>query len=351
LLPYLRAHLPHAVYVDYCHMEAPGWRDGGYPRLSLDYAAALDLQVVSSQHLKRWMRERGGDEERIAVCTTNIDTEDWNPAGYDRLALRAALGIAPDVPVVLYAARLERQKQPILAAEVMKAVARHMPGVRFLVAGDGQFAGYLRGFVRWHGLDEQVRLLGAVPNQRVRELLAISDVFFLPSQMEGISLAIYEAMAMGVTPLSADVGGQAELVAPECGVLIARGPREREEYTRALLQLLRDLAALRRMGQAARRRVAGHFRLDQMGDRMDALLGQARTLSRAQPRPPVSAPTASAAARRAIEAIREDAAEVHRIIGGNQTPRDRLRALYWTLVDRGAWWLAPLGERLRTGRE
>jgi glycosyltransferase involved in cell wall biosynthesis len=338
LLPYLRAHCPHVAFADYCHLVDPGWHAGGYPRMSLASASALDLQIVSSQALKHWMCVRGGEAQRIAVCTTNIDPADWDPARSDREALRAALGIPPTTPVVLYAARLERQKRPLLAMRIMERVIAQAGDTYCLIAGDGPFADYLRRFVHWHRLEERVRLLGAVSNQRMRELLALSDVFFLPSRVEGISLAIYEAMAMCTVPVSVASGGQAELVTPECGVLIPRGPGEQEQYLDALLRLVRDPELACHMGAAARCRVSAHFHLDQMGARMDALLEHARLLHRTCPRPPIDAAVAQAAAWTAVDAARRDA---------RPALRRRLQALYWRLVARGAWWLVPVVERVR----
>ncbi|HEU4329331.1 MAG TPA: glycosyltransferase family 4 protein [Roseiflexaceae bacterium] len=339
LLPYLRAHAPRTAFVDYCHI-AEG--DGNYVRASLEQAAALDRQIVSSQQLRSWMCARGGDPDRIAVCTTNVDTDRWDPARFDREQLRAALEIAPDVPVVLYAARLERQKQPLLALEIMRRVLRHAPETVFLIAGAGRFGGYLRGVVRRHGLERQIRLLGAVDSARVGELLSISDIFFLPSELEGVSLAIYEAMAMAVVPLSAAVGGQAELVSPGCGVLIERGPREGERYTAALLELIGDRERLRAMGAAARARVAAQFPLAAMGQRMDELLEQARAARRDDPRPPVGAATALASARVGVTQARREWAAL-----AGKRPASRLGAAYWHLLNGPGWPLLPLAERLR----
>jgi glycosyltransferase involved in cell wall biosynthesis len=336
LLPYLRARLPELTYVDYCHIVDTGQRDGGYPRMSLAHARALDLQIVSSEYLKRWMCTRGGESDRIAVCTTNVDWARWHPARYDRPSLRAALRIPPAAPVVLYAARLERQKQPLFAASVMKQVAAQVPEAHFLIAGDGPFAGCVRGFLGWHGLEARVRMLGAVSNQRIGELLAASDIFFLPSEAEGISLAIYEAMAMEVVPVGADVGGQAELVTPECGVLIAPAPHARDAYRDALLRLLREPALRRQMGRAARQRVVGHFGLDKMGARIHELLLEAQRLHQAQPRPPAALP--ERAARSSPIAARRDTSKML---------RQRLRALYWGLADRGAWWMPSIVEHVR----
>jgi glycosyltransferase involved in cell wall biosynthesis len=338
LLPYLRMHFPGMTFVDYCHTIEPTWRDGGYPRMSLSVADALHQQIVSSYSLKQWMCEHGGTASRIAVCTTNIDADLWNPARYDRQALRAQLGIPDAAPVVLYTARLERQKQPLLAIRVMKQVSKQAPSTYFLIAGDGPFAGSLRGFIKWHRLGSRVRILGAVGNERVRELLALSDILFLPSQMEGISLAVYEAMAMGVVPVSAAVGGQAELVTPACGYLITPGPREHKDYVATLVRLLSAPADLRPIGQVARARVVRHFGLADMGQRLVQLLERAQAFAQTEPYQPLDPGEAHACARAAI-------ATAHRL--QRKTLRRRLRGLYWNLAEYGTWWVIPWIERAR----
>lgn len=341
LLPYLRAHLPRAAFVDYCHMEDVQ-AGGGMPMLSVQAAALLDLQLVSSQHLRNWMVEHGADADQVEVVTTNIDAHTWKPAPGDRSSARASLDLPASAPVVLYAARLARQKQPLLALTVMRDVLRAQPDAVFLIAGDGQFAPYVRGFIRAHRLAQNIRFLGAQPAERMRELLAASDVFFLPSVMEGISLAIYEAMAMGIVPVSADVGGQAELVTPETGILVRRGPHERSAYVQALQSLIADPKRRYALGVAARQRVESHFRLDQMGDRMAELFERAHA-QRTHSRQP-SAAEALASTRRAIAQAEADTAHQTQL---SWPIRRWARALFWQAVERGAWWLVPALERAR----
>jgi glycosyltransferase involved in cell wall biosynthesis len=283
LLPYLRAHCPDVTFLDYLHMEDETWKNGGYPRASLNHSSGLDLTVTSSKHLKDWLAKNGARPESIEVCTTNIDTQDWNPQRFDRVALRQGLDLDGSIPVILYAGRLCQQKQPELFAQVMHELTRLPYPFVCLVAGDGEARPFVEQYLKVNGLNG-VRLLGAVSSQRMRELMAISDIFFLPSQMEGISLAIYEAMAMGVVPVSADVGGQSELVTSECGILVPRGETERNDYVRALEFLLQDPEQRARMGLAARRRVSGHFRLEQMGERMVQLMQRGQERSRQTPR-------------------------------------------------------------------
>jgi glycosyltransferase involved in cell wall biosynthesis/GT2 family glycosyltransferase len=287
LLPYLRSRCPEVTFVDFCHMEEEYWNNGGYPRLSVGYQELLDLTIVASQHLKDWMVQRGAVPEGIEVCYINVDPEKFAPNQDLRSKGRAKWGIPPEVPVILYAGRLCDQKQPKVFARVMRELKSRGLHFRCLVAGDGEYKKWLSRYLWRHCLKKHVRLLGAVSNREMRDLLAVSDIFFMPSKMEGISLAIYEAMATGVVPVSADVGGQRELVTPECGILIERSSESEEvkAYADALEKLIRSPELRKSMGAEARKRVSTLFHIDQMGKRMDELLKRAQELHLICPKP------------------------------------------------------------------
>ncbi|MGH8010772.1 MAG: glycosyltransferase family 4 protein, partial [Candidatus Binatia bacterium] len=227
LLPYLRTQCPGVAFADFCHMEEEYWKNGGYPRRAVEYQELLDLNIVSSQYLQEWMVQRGADARSIRVCYTNIDPQRWHPDQEQRAIVRQELAVDDTVPVVLYAGRICRQKQPRVFAQTMLRLSGMISSVA-LVAGDGPELEWLRSFVHKHSLSDRVRLLGAVPNARIRELMMAADVFFLPSEWEGIALSIYEAMACGLPVVGADVGGQRELVTPECGILITRSDEKTE---------------------------------------------------------------------------------------------------------------------------
>jgi hypothetical protein len=133
-----------------------------------------------------------------------------------------------------------------------------------------------------------VTLLGALPHDRWLEVLSASDILFLPSQYEGISVALFEAMAMGVVPVMSAVGGQSELVTPECGVLIPLTGHETREYVTALRELIKNPQVREAMAQASRHRITQFFTLGQTISHLEAILDRARALGRSAPRPPVS---------------------------------------------------------------
>ncbi len=288
LLPLLRSRRPDIAFVDYVHMEAEHWRNGGVGRVSVAHQELLDLTVVSTEHLRRWMVQRGGEAERIAVCHTNVDTSLWNPARFLAHETRRGLDIPADVPMMLYAGRICPQKRPQLLAEVLRRLA-HEERQAFVcvVAGEGPDLPALRRLVTEHELESRTRFVGTVTPERMQELQAAADIFFLPSLFEGLSLTLYEAMAMETVPVAADVGGQRELVTPECGVLIPIGEREVDRYVEVLRELLQSPARRREMAAAGRARVVARFSIEAMGERMVELLDRAIGSARTSPRPAV----------------------------------------------------------------
>jgi glycosyltransferase involved in cell wall biosynthesis len=268
LLPWLRTQLPEVSFLDYTHMEYDAeWPHGGYAQRSVNNQPLLDLSFVSSEHLRQWMIARGADGERVRVCHTNIDTEKWKPDPQVRARERQDLGIDPATPVILYPCRLVEQKRPELMCNIVAALRRNTttPFV-VVVAGDGPLMPALRKFATDQQLDDSFRLVGAVSQDRMVRLHNAADIFLLPSRMEGIALALFESMALENVPVVADVGGQGELVTPDCGYLIPIRDANWEftDYVTVLRCLLGNAALRREKAGACRARVQDHFELRQM---------------------------------------------------------------------------------------
>jgi glycosyltransferase involved in cell wall biosynthesis len=279
LLPWLRSQLPGVTFVDYTHIEyETEWPIGGYALRSVNNQSLLDLSLVSSQHLRGWMTLRGASPEKVRVCHTNIDTDRWTPSRFVRAEERDLLGIDEATTMILYPCRIVEQKRPEMLCNILAALrkATNKPFV-LVVAGNGHLLPALKGFVQQHDLGAYVRTLGAVNLQRVARLHAAADIFLLPSLIEGIALALFEAMALESVPVVSDVGGQRELVVPECGCLIPITEPDREipQYVTELKGLIEDPARRRRMAAAARARVVEHFPLRAMIDGFLAALDEA----------------------------------------------------------------------------
>jgi glycosyltransferase involved in cell wall biosynthesis len=300
LLPYLRARHPQVTFVDYNHMVASDWPSGGYPGQGARAQTLLDLNIVSSDMVRRWMIAQGAEAARIAVSYTGVDTTIWDPGRFDRQGLRRQHGVHDQRPVLIFAGRLVAQKRPERFIEIVRGLKARGLGFEAWIVGDGPLTPKIERAIRHAGLQGTVRLLGTRPADEVPALLAAGDVLVLPSLNEGIALILFEAMALGLPVVSADVGGQRELVGPEAGILIAPNRGELEAYIDAVAGLLVDPARRAQMGAAARQRVASRFDLADTLTQMEGLLQRAAELAAAAPRQP---PTPDEAERLAIDVI------------------------------------------------
>lgn len=284
LLPFLRATCPGVAFVDMCHVEEPHWLNGGHPRFAVGYQDALDLNIVTTSHLADWMQNRGAERERIRVLYTGLQSH--QPAAPEALKsrLRAELTIPAEVPVIVFAGRICAQKRPALLAEILRAARDQGLVFHALLIGDGELRPELEALLSQHKLNACVQTLGTVAHQRWLDLLVVADVLLMPSQYEGISIALLEALAAGVVPVVAKVGGQDEIVGPDAGFLIPHGDNELQAYLTALQQLVSDPARLRAMSAHCKVLSASKLSWDKTIDNLQAILNEAHQLQVQQPR-------------------------------------------------------------------
>jgi hypothetical protein len=102
----------------------------------------------------------------------------------------------------------------------------------------------------------------------------------MPSAYEGLALVSYEAMALGVPQIFADVGGQDELITPETGILIHNGLGEETRYAQACVDLLSDPSRMEQMAKAGRQRIAIHFSAEKAAKEYAGIFERFAALSR-----------------------------------------------------------------------
>jgi colanic acid/amylovoran biosynthesis glycosyltransferase len=108
------------------------------------------------------------------------------------------------------------------------------------------------------GLNERVRLLGAVPAAFVRMELNRAHVFALASHAEPLGVAIMEAMSMGVPVVATASGGVAELVENKTSGLLV-DPGSPEMLAQSMLEIMACPDLSLKLGDAGRRRVENSF--------------------------------------------------------------------------------------------
>jgi glycosyltransferase involved in cell wall biosynthesis len=276
LLPFLRASAPGTAFVDICHVEEPHWLNGGHPRFGVGYQDALDLNVVTTGHLAEWMAGRGANPGRIRVMYSGVRP----PSGQtvDRNTVRAQLHIRDDVPVIIFAGRFCAQKRPELLVEILRTLRDSGQEFEALIIGEGELRHSFDAALDRHGLQSCVRMLGSLPHDRWLAMLAASDIFLMPSEYEGISVALLEAMSAGVVPVVSKVGGQEEIVTGALGYLIPLGGNQIEAYVECLREAISDRAGLSRKAGACREVMETRYSWRSTIDRFEVILAEASEL-------------------------------------------------------------------------
>jgi glycosyltransferase involved in cell wall biosynthesis len=280
LLPFLRSVRPGAAIIDVCHVEEPAWLNGGYPRLSVGYRDLIDMTITTTAHLREWMIERSGRADRIQVMYTGVESRRPDDLRRIRAAVRTEFGFGDDAFVLCFAGRVCAQKRPDVLASILIALDELKVDFRAFVVGDGDLAAALDARIAPLVAGGRVVRLGSVSHERWLALIAASDVFLLPSEYEGISVALLEAMAAGAVPVVSRVGGHDEVVGPDAGILIEHSADEVAKYCEAIRQLARLPELLQALSRGARAAISAELSREATKRRFNELLQAAREASR-----------------------------------------------------------------------
>ncbi len=155
--------------------------------------------------------------------------------------------------IICVARLIERKGQHHLLRALAELQVICAPSVRLILVGTGDAEAQLRELADSLQVANAVTFKGFVSREQMPPLYREADVFVLPSQQEGMSIALLEAMASGLPVIVTDTGGTAELVTQgQNGEIVPWG--DVPALTRALHNLLITESERRQMGAESRRR-------------------------------------------------------------------------------------------------
>src|SRR5512138_1331147 len=217
------------------------------------YALATDVIATSDAVARRFC----GGAGKVRLVPNGIDLARFAPRGPSP-ALRATLGVPPAAPLVLSIGRFVAEKGHRHLLEAAALIERGKRGVHWVLVGEGELESQLRREASALGLESQVHFPGW--RDDVPDVLAVADVFVLPSENEGFGRVVVEAMAMACPVVATAVGGAPEIVRDgETGVLVP--PSDPRALAEAVGSLLDDRARAARLGAAGRARAESRFSL------------------------------------------------------------------------------------------
>jgi glycosyltransferase involved in cell wall biosynthesis len=199
------------------------------------------------------------------------------PASYP---FRARIPPADGAVHALCVATLNEIKGHAVLLDALASGGEALERVELALIGSGPLEPALREQARRLGLDGRVRFLGTLEEPRVAAELGRSDLFVLASvaapsgRMDGIPVALIEALAAGVPVVASRLSGIPELVRDgETGLLAE--PGDARDLARAIAAVLEDPHAAAERARAGRRLVEAEFDIERSADAMLELFGTA----------------------------------------------------------------------------
>jgi L-malate glycosyltransferase len=110
--------------------------------------------------------------------------------------------------IVVHASNFRKIKRVLDVVKIFAEINKQIPS-KLLFVGDGPDRFDAENLSRELGIIDDIRFIGK--QEQIEEILAVSDLFILPSEYESFGLAALEAMAAGVPLISSDAGGLPEI--------------------------------------------------------------------------------------------------------------------------------------------
>lgn len=220
--------------------------------------APLSAAIVCVSEEER----RAGIASGIAARRMRVIHNGCAPCAEDVEPDPALLALGDGSPVAGAVSVLREQKRVDVLLDAAPAVLEQVPEARVAVVGDGPLRDELHARAAALGLNEEPRFAFLPFDPPASRHLRALDVFVLPSAWESFPIGVLEALACGVPQVTSDVGGTAEAVTPETGVLVP--PRDPAALAGALVELLTDPGRRAEMATASRARHAERFGVEGM---------------------------------------------------------------------------------------
>jgi len=230
-----------------------------------------DLFLPMSNKERQNLVNLGCDPQKIMVHRMGVDLRKFPfPAGIPAHNRKVKL---------LTVGRLVEKKGVEYAIRAVAKVVPRYPGIEYKIGGDGPLSKDLQDLINHLNLNEKVKILGFQLQEEIIDLINDADLFLAPSvtsqdgDIEGIPVAIMEAMARGLPVLSTRHAGIPELVEDgKSGFLVAE--RDPDALAEKLVYLIQHQDFLPGMGSAGRDFIERHHDINKLNDQMVQMFQQ-----------------------------------------------------------------------------
>ncbi len=225
-----------------------------WPRKLIQGAARqADASIGVCADLMERLHELGEPRDKLHVFRNGVDLQRFRPL--DQAQMRQELGLEGG-PLMLSVGHLVPLKGHDLCVEALARLLPQFPQARLVIIGEGADRPRIEATIQRLGLQDKVRMTGALPNAELLRWYSAADMLLLASSREGWANVLLEAMACGAPVVATPVGGSPEVVQNDvAGRLVAS--RDGEGIAAAVASLWQS-----HPGREAVRRYAEDFSWD-----------------------------------------------------------------------------------------
>ena len=231
----------------------------GKPRIKWMQRSA-DAVVAISEEIKVDLNKLGFSPEIISYIPNGVDTRRFSPMeAPQKEKQRSELGL-PDGTIITCAGRLIPRKQIDILIKAFSALVPNLPNTAsLLVLGDGEERSHLEELAKSLGVSNQVRFTGAVLD--TQKYLQVSDIFVIPSSIEGMPIILLEAMSCGLPCIGSKIGGIEDLIEEgQTGLFVTSG--DVLDLKEKINTLISNKRLSSQLGQAARNAIQKHYSME-----------------------------------------------------------------------------------------
>lgn len=246
------------------HLVPPEYKPLPFLKLIKKFIySKLDISItVSYKNKETLIKNFDLPENKIKVIYNCIDVD--HIRNYDSeivRELRLKFSINNSALVFGTVGRLDRQKGHEYLINASKKVIEKLPNSLFLFVGQGKLRDQLNQKIKDNDLSDHFRIVGYQEN--LPEILALIDIFVLPSVFEGFPFSILEAMAAKKPVIATNVGGVPEIITNNVnGILVE--PMDPDALAKAMILLAKDNEKRDHFAESGYKKMVENFSLDKM---------------------------------------------------------------------------------------
>lgn len=190
--------------------------------LQIKWAFKNSKFIISvSKTLKKVLIDKGITEEQIQVVYNGVDKHKF--CYIDSKTSRKELGLNKDKKILIYVGNLKKSKGVLDLLSAFISLKNTLPELSLYYIGVGEEESQLQNMITKSNIGNRVKLLGAMPHDKLPLWYCASDILCLPSYNEGLPNVVLESMSCGTPAVATRVGGIPEILDDKVGVLVEPG--------------------------------------------------------------------------------------------------------------------------------